>query len=78
MSQSKKRKNDLSDLSAMEMASMLVATAVSGKQSGHTIRVSHAAVGSHRGIMIWLPGFEMRDGNVLPVAQKENVHEKVS
>jgi hypothetical protein len=49
---------------------LVVNTALKVRDGGHEIVVRHAKVAGEAGILVFLPGFELTDGN-LKLIQKE-------
>ena len=73
MSQSKtlekqKKKQDFSSLSRFDAAALVANTALVARDSGHEVVVRHAKVQGEQGILIFIPGFELVDGNLSLVA----------
>lgn len=86
MSQSKslkkqKKKLDFSDMSRFDAVAMVANTAVVARDSGHPVTVRHARIQGERGILVFIPGFELIDGNLklveeAPIASAVNGVEK--
>lgn len=64
MSQSKKPKTDFSDLAEHDAVALVTNTAVVAKQSGHGVVVRHARIEGQRGILVFMPGYELVEGRV--------------
>ncbi len=69
MSQSTKPKADFSDLAEHDAVAIVMNTAVVARNSGHPITVQHARIQGQRGILIFIPGYELVGGRVQQVAE---------
>lgn len=70
MSESKKQKTDLRHLSKFDAAALVANTALVARDSGHPFVVRHAKVQGEQGILIFIPGFELVDGELRLVANE--------
>lgn len=50
------------------MVALVANTALVAKDSGGPVEVRHARISGNRGILIFMPGFELLDGRVSRVA----------
>lgn len=66
-----KTKPDFSDMSRFDVAGMVVNTAIVARDSGHKVTVRHARVEGERGILVFVPGFELIDGVLGLVEESE-------
>ena len=65
-----KGKQESSDLSRFDAAALVASTAVEVRDKGHQIVVRHAKVQGEQGILIFIPGFQLVDGNLSLVANE--------
>jgi hypothetical protein len=70
MSQSTKPKADFSDLAEHDAVAIVMNTAVVARDSGHPITVQHARIQGQRGILIFIPGYELAEGRVQRVVEE--------
>lgn len=77
MSPSRKPKVDFSDLAEHDAITLVTNTAVVAKQSGHPVIVRHARIGGQRGILVFMPDYELVAGRVQKVAQEAEPVEAV-
>jgi hypothetical protein len=68
-----KSKVDFSDMSTYDTVNLVINTGIVARDSGHPVRVSTARVKGVGGLMIWIPGYTMIDGQVRRLAA-ENSH----
>lgn len=67
MSQSKKPRIDFSEMAEHDVVALVTNTAVVAKNSGHPVTVRHARVEGQRGILVFMPGYELADGLIMRV-----------
>jgi len=67
MSAKDKQQNDFSDLSHVDAVALVANTAIVARDSGHNVQVKVASIKGERGIVIFMPGYHMVDGRVLPL-----------
>jgi hypothetical protein len=73
-----KKQSGLSRLSRFDAAALVANTAVEVREGGHNIVVKHARVQGEQGILIFIPGFELVDGDLRLVANDAPVAEVVA
>lgn len=66
----KKTPPSTESLSRFDAVALVVNTALKVRDGGHDIVVRHAKVTGQAGILVFLPGFELNDGN-LELVQEE-------
>lgn len=64
---SARKKIDFSDMSARDFATLMMNNAIVGKESGHEVKVSNGTFNGTPGVLIVLPGFTFRDGQLKAV-----------
>lgn len=70
MSQKKKPKIDFSDMAEHDIVALVTNTAVVAKQSGGPVVVRHARIEGQRGILVFMPEYELVEGRVRKVEQE--------
>lgn len=68
-----KKQKDFSHMSRFDVAGLVANTALMARDSGHQVVVRHARVEGQRGILVFIPGFELHDGNLSLVDESEAV-----
>lgn len=63
--------NLLGNLSRFDAAALVANTAIKVREGGHQIVVRHAKVAGEQGILVFIPGFELIDGNLRLVELNE-------
>ena len=61
-------------MSRFDAVALVANTALEVREAGHDVVVCHAAISGNRGILIFMPGFELIDGNLRLVASAEPTH----
>lgn len=69
-SKKQKKKPDFSSLSRFDAVAMVANTALVAREGGHSVTVRHARIEGQRGILIFIPGFELVDGDLRLVEEK--------
>lgn len=65
-----KQKPGLDRLSRFDAVALVANTALEVREAGHNVVVRHALVSGERGILIFMPGFELIDGNLRLVSNQ--------
>ena len=63
-----KKKPGLDRMSRFDAVALVANMALEVREAGHDVVVRHAAISGNRGILIFMPGFELIDGNLRLVA----------
>jgi hypothetical protein len=64
LTKQKKTPPNTESLSRFDAVALVVNTAIKVRDGGHDIVVRHARVTGQAGILVFLPGFELNDGNL--------------
>ncbi len=65
-----KKRPGLERLSRFDAVALVTNMALEVREAGHDLIVSHAAVAGQRGILVFMPGFELIDGNLRLVSRE--------
>ena len=65
-----KKKPGLDRMSRFDAVALVANMALEVRDAGHDVIVRHALVSGNRGILIFMPGFELIDGNLRLVASE--------
>lgn len=60
-------------MSRVDVVALVVSTAVTAKRSGYPVQVNKTKVGSREGLIIWIPGFTIEDGKILPLKEMKTI-----
>ena len=74
-----KKKPCLERMSRFDAVALVANMALEVRAAGHDVVVRHALVSGNRGILVFMPGFELIDGNLRLVANEaaESVAQEV-
>lgn len=59
-----KKRPGLERMSRFDAVALVTNMALEVREAGHNLIVRHAVVGGQRGILVFMPGFELIDGNL--------------
>ena len=65
-----RKKLSLEQMSRFDVVALVANMALEVREAGHNIVVRHALVSGRRGILVFMPGFELVDGNLRLVASE--------
>jgi len=65
-----KKKHSLEQMSRFDVVALVANMALEVREAGHDVIVRHALVSGKRGILVFMPGFELVDGNLRLVASE--------
>lgn len=65
-----KKKPGLDRMSRFDAVALVANMALEVRDAGHDVIVRHALVSGKRGILVFMPGFELIDGNLRLVANE--------
>lgn len=65
-----KTTNGLERLTHEQAASLIIDAVSTVRDAGHDVIVRHALISGNRGILVFMPGFELIDGNLRLVASE--------
>lgn len=54
---SEKKQADFTDLNGIEVANIVINTAIVAKQSGHRVVVANTTYQGEQGMFVWIPGY---------------------
>lgn len=64
MARKNEKQNDFSDMAPHDIARLVANTALVAKESGGPVNVFGGKYRGERGVMIWIPGYEIVDGEM--------------
>lgn len=70
-----KKKHSLEQMSRFDVVALVANMALEVRDAGHDVIVRHALVSGKRGILVFMPGFELIDGNLRLVTTEESTPE---
>ncbi len=65
-----KKKPGLDRMSRFDAVALVANMALEVRDAGHDVIVRHALISGNRGILVFMPGFELIDGNLRLVASE--------
>ena len=65
-----RKKLSLEQMSRFDVVALVANMALEVRDAGHDVIVRHALVSGKRGILVFMPGFELVDGNLRLVARE--------
>ena len=65
-----RKKLSLEQMSRFDVVALVANMALEVRDAGHDVIVRHALVSGKRGILVFMPGFELVDGNLRLVASE--------
>ena len=65
-----RKKHSLEQMSRFDVVALVANMALEVRDAGHDVIVRHALVSGKRGILVFMPGFELIDGNLRLVASE--------
>ncbi len=65
-----RKKLSLEQMSRFDVVALVANMALEVRDAGHDVIVRHALVSGKRGILVFMPGFELIDGNLRLVASE--------
>lgn len=74
MAKNEKQANDFSDMSPHDIARLVANTALVAKSSGGPVSVFGGKLKGEQGVMIWIPGYEIDNGemNLIEITDAPN------
>ena len=73
-----RKRHALERMSRFDAVALVANTALELRGAGHDVVVRHAAISGQRGILVFMPGFELIDGNLRLVATEQQTAAEVA